>query len=145
MQFWWLGLDHSCLYKKGVCGQEIKPKSCVHPSNQQPPLKKPYVKVCVCYFLFFVSKKKFSKNYRNAYNFIHFSSFCSRDIQFFAIFSFPFHPCSLLQLMRAITCAHASTRAPSLKRVKNSMCHFCLSPLSGKLERRKWKKKKDQI
>ena len=33
---------------------------------------------------------------------------------------------SLLHMMHAITCAHASTCATSLMHVKNSMCHFCL-------------------
>ena len=51
---------------------------------------------------------------------------------------------SLLHLMRAITRAHASTRAISLMRVKNSIHHFCFwHLLSGTLERRKWKKEQE--
>ena len=48
---------------------------------------------------------------------------------------------SLLHLMRAITHTHASTRATSFTRVKNSMRHFCLwYLLSWVFEWRKWKK-----
>ena len=45
---------------------------------------------------------------------------------------------SLLHLMRAI--AHASTRATSLMRVKNSTCHLRLwYSLSAKMQQRKWR------
>ena len=36
------------------------------------------------------------------------------------------HQCSLIHLMRAISCAHASTHDTSLMRVKNNTRHFCL-------------------
>ena len=51
--------------------------------------------------------------------------------------------CSLIHLMHAIACAHASTLATSLMHVKNCTRHCCLWHL---LEGRKWKKdKKYQI
>ena len=54
------------------------------------------------------------------------------------LFSEGTHPLS--HSMRAITRSHASTRATSLMRVKNSTRHLCLWHLwSGTLERRKWK------
>ena len=75
--------------------------------------------------------------------FTNFSNFIQPYLKkdFLCKFSF-FNRYSLLHLIHAITCAHASTHATSLMSVKNNTHHFCLwHLLSGALEQRKLKNK----
>ena len=54
------------------------------------------------------------------------SALSNQRCKFLDVGIFFSHRCSLLHLMLAIACTHASTRATSLMHVKNSMHHLGL-------------------